>query len=138
MMTSLILRTATRLILPLALLLSVFLLVRGHNAPGGGFIGGLVAAAAFALYAMGSGVAAARRLLRIDPHLLIGAGLLMALGSGVAALVVGQPFMAGLWTELIVPGLETLKVGTPLIFDLGVYVLVVGVVLMILLTLAED
>jgi multicomponent Na+:H+ antiporter subunit B len=138
MMTSLILRTATRLILPLALLLSVFLLVRGHNAPGGGFIGGLVAAAAFALYAMGSGVAAARRLLRMDPHLLIGAGLLMALGSGVAALVVGQPFMAGLWTELIVPGLETLKVGTPLIFDLGVYVLVVGVVLMILLTLAED
>ena len=137
-MTSLILRTATRLILPLALLLSVFLLARGHNAPGGGFIGGLVAAAAFALYAMGSGVPAARRLLRIDPHPLIGAGLLLALSSGALALAAGRPFMTGLWTEVTIPGLGTLKVGTPLAFDLGVYLLVVGVMLMILLTLAED
>jgi multicomponent Na+:H+ antiporter subunit B len=136
--TSLILRTATRLILPLALLLSIFLLVRGHNAPGGGFIGGLVAATAFALYAMGSGVAAARRLLRTDPHPLVGTGLLLALGSGVPALVAGRPFMAGLWTSLPLPGLGTVAVGTPLLFDLGVYLLVVGAALMILLTLAED
>jgi multicomponent Na+:H+ antiporter subunit B len=136
--TSVILQTATRLILPLALLLSVFLLARGHNAPGGGFIGGLVAAAAFALYAMAAGVPAARRLLRIDPHPLIGAGLLLALGSGTLALAAGRPLMTGLWTDLTVPGLGALAVGTPLAFDLGVYLLVVGVMTMILLTLAED
>ncbi|MBI1735386.1 MAG: Na+/H+ antiporter subunit B [Candidatus Rokubacteria bacterium] len=137
-MTSLILQTATRLILPLAFLLSVFLLARGHNAPGGGFIGGLVAAAAFALYAMAAGVPAARRLLRIDPHPLIGAGLLLALGSGALALAADRPLMTGLWTDLTVPGLGALAVGTPLAFDLGVYLLVVGVMTMILLTLAED
>lgn len=137
-MTSLILQTATRLILPLAFLLSVFLLARGHNAPGGGFIGGLVAAAAFALHAMASGVPAARRLLRADPHALIGTGLLVALGSGAPALVAGRPLMTGLWTDLSVPGLGALAVGTPLAFDLGVYLLVVGVMLTILLTLAED
>jgi multicomponent Na+:H+ antiporter subunit B len=137
-MSSLILRTATRLILPLALLLSIFLLVRGHNAPGGGFIGGLVIAAAFALHAMASGVDAARRLLRIDLHLLIGAGLLVALGSGIPGLVAGQPLMTGLWTAIVLPGVGTVAVGTPLVFDLGVYLLVIGVVLMILLTLAED
>jgi multicomponent Na+:H+ antiporter subunit B len=136
--TSLILATATRVILPIAFLLSVFLLVRGHNAPGGGFIGGLVAAAAFALYAMASDVESARRLLRIDPHSLVGGGLLLALGSGVAGLLVGRPLMTGLWAEVAVPGLGKIKVGTPLAFDLGVYLLVLGVVLMIVLTLSED
>jgi multicomponent Na+:H+ antiporter subunit B len=136
--SSLILRTATRLILPLALLLSLFLLARGHDAPGGGFIGGLVAAAAFALHAMGSGVPAARRLLRVAPHRLCAGGLLLAAGSGVPALLGGRPLMTGLWVEVPLPGGRTVAAGTPLAFDLGVYLLVVGIALMILWTLAED
>jgi len=75
---SLILSTATRLLLPLLLMFSIFLLLRGHNEPGGGFVGGLVAAAAFALHAIAYSVAATRRLLIIDPRALIGTGLLIA------------------------------------------------------------
>lgn len=134
-MTSLILSTAARYILPLLLLFSVFLLLRGHNEPGGGFVGGLVAAAAFALYAIAYDVATARRVLSVDPRTLIGLGLLVALGSGMVGLVTGQPFMTGLWSEYAVPILG--KVGTPLLFDIGVYLVVIGVTLTIIFALAE-
>lgn len=134
-MTSLILSTATRYILPLLLLFSVFLLLRGHNEPGGGFVGGLVAAAAFALYAIAYDVATARQVLGIDPRTLIGLGLLVALCSGIAGLATGQPFMTGLWSEYAVPILG--KVGTPLLFDIGVYLVVIGVMLTIIFALAE-
>lgn len=135
-MTSLILSTATRYILPLLLLFSVFLLLRGHNEPGGGFVGGLVAAAAFALYAIAYDVATARRVLGIDTITLISLGLLVALGSGVFSLVAGLPFMTGLWSEYAVPILG--KVGTPLLFDIGVYLVVIGVTLTIIFALAEE
>ena len=134
-MTSLILSTATRYMLPLLLLFSLFLLLRGHNEPGGGFVGGLVAAAAFALYAIAYDVATARRTLGIDSRTLIGLGLLVALTSGVIGLVAGQPFMTGLWSEYAVPLLG--KVGTPLLFDIGVYLVVIGVTLTIIFGLAE-
>ncbi len=134
-MTSLILSTATRYMLPLLLLFSIFLLLRGHNEPGGGFVGGLVAAAAFALYAIAYDVATARRTLGIDSRTLIGLGLLVALTSGVIGLVAGQPFMTGLWSEYAVPLLG--KVGTPLLFDIGVYLVVIGVTLTIIFGLAE-
>ncbi len=135
-MGSLILRTATRYLLPLLLLFSVFLLIRGHNEPGGGFVGGLVAAAAFALYAIAYGVATARQALPLAPGRLIGLGLLLAVGSGMFALAAGQPFLTGLWHPQPVPVLG--KVGTPLLFDLGVYLAVVGVVLLIIFSLMED
>ncbi len=134
-MTSLILSTATRYILPLLLLFSVFLLLRGHNEPGGGFVGGLVAAAAFALYVIAFDVATARRTLGIDPRTLVGLGLLVALGSGLVSLLAGQPFMTGLWSSYTVPLLG--KVGTPLFFDIGVYLVVIGVTLTIIFALAE-
>lgn len=134
-MTSLILSTATRYMLPLLLLFSVFLLLRGHNEPGGGFVGGLVAAAAFALYAIAYDVKTARHLLGVDPRTLIGLGLLTALGSGVASLTTGRPFMTGLWSEYAVLILG--KVGTPLLFDTGVYLVVIGVTLTIIFALAE-
>lgn len=134
-MNSLILSTATRYILPLLLLFSLFLLLRGHNEPGGGFVGGLVAAAAFALYAIAYGVRTARRVLGVDPRTLIGVGLLVALGSGVLGLALGAPFMTGLWSEYAVPILG--KVGTPLLFDIGVYLVVIGVTLTIIFALAE-
>ena len=83
--------------MPLLLLFSVFLLLRGHNEPGGGFVGGLVAAAAFALYAIAYGVERARRALLVKPLTLLGAGLLIALASGVPAVLRGQPFLTAQW-----------------------------------------
>jgi multicomponent Na+:H+ antiporter subunit B len=136
-MSSLILSTATRYLLPLLLLFSVFLLLRGHNDPGGGFVGGLVAAAALALYGLAFTSAEARRFLNIEPRYLIGVGLLIALSSGLIAVIFqGQPFMTGVWGSVELPALG--KPGTPLLFDLGVYLVVVGVVMTILLALSED
>ena len=135
-MTSLILPTAARYLLPLLLLFSVFLLLRGHHEPGGGFVGGLVFAAAYALYAIAHDVATARRALGLNPRLLIGIGLLVALSSGVISILAGEPFMTGLWTDFTVPLLG--KLGTPMMFDMGVYLVVIGVTLTIIFALAEE
>lgn len=135
-MTSHILRTATRYLLPLLLLFSLFLLIRGHNHPGGGFVGGLVAAAAFALYTIGYTVREARLILTVSPRVLIATGLICAAGSGSVALAFGLPYMTSFWLPVQVPVLG--KIGTPLLFDVGVYLVVVGVVLMIVFALAED
>ena len=135
-MTSSILQTAARLLMPLLLVFAVFLLVRGHNQPGGGFVGGLVVAASFVLYSIAFGVDAARRALLVRPSTLLGIGLLVALVSGLPAVVAGHAFMTALWTT-IGAGSMAIAVGTPLVFDVGVFLAVVGVVLTIVFTLAE-
>jgi multicomponent Na+:H+ antiporter subunit B len=136
--TSLILRTACRFVFPLLVLFSVFLLVRGHNEPGGGFAGGLVASAAFALVVIAYGPAAARKSLRVRPSTLIGSGLLAAAGSGVLALFRGEPFLTGQWRTLALPGSGPVALGSPLLFDAGVYLAVIGVVLNIVFSFAEE
>ena len=130
---SVILTTSTRYLLPLLLLFSLFLLLRGHNEPGGGFVGGLVAAAAIALYALAVGVEEAQRLLRLDLRTLMGVGLVCAIGSGLLGMVTGAPLLTGLWYSQPVPVVG--KLGTPLLFDVGVYLVVLGVTLKILFTL---
>jgi multicomponent Na+:H+ antiporter subunit A len=130
--TSTIFRTAARLLMPLLLLFSAFLLMRGHNDPGGGFVGGLVAAAAFALYSIAFGAKGARKALIVDPQTLLGTGLLVALLSGIPAVLSGQPFLTALWMGGDVP------LGTPIIFDVGVFLVVTGVVLMMFFNLAEE
>jgi multicomponent Na+:H+ antiporter subunit B len=135
---SLILRTISRYYLPLLLLFSVFLWVRGHHEPGGGFIAGLVAAIGWALYALAYGPAAARQALRLEPRRLVAAGLLTATASGALGLLGDAPFLTGKWLELGLAGLGQVHVGTPLLFDLGVYLVVVGATLTILLALAEE
>jgi multicomponent Na+:H+ antiporter subunit B len=135
-MTSSILQTAARLLMPLLLLFAVFLMLRGHNQPGGGFVGGLVVAASFVLYSIAFGVDAARRALLIRTSTLLGIGLLVALVSGLPGVVLGQPFMTSVWTTVTLGSTE-LDVGTPLVFDIGVFLAVIGVVLTIVFTLAE-
>jgi multicomponent Na+:H+ antiporter subunit B len=135
--SSLILRTASRFLLILLFQFSIFLLLRGHNEPGGGFVGGLVLAAALTLYAIAYDVRSIRRFLPCRTQTMIGLGLLLAGLSGVWALVKGQPFMTGQWGHLEFMGLD-LHLGTPLIFDIGVYLVVVGVVLIIIMSLAEE
>jgi multicomponent Na+:H+ antiporter subunit B len=135
---SLILLTATRYLLPLLMLFSVFLLMEGHHRPGGGFIGGLIVAASVALWALAYDVPAAERILPLAPHRLIGGGLLLAGSSGVGGLFVGRPFLTAFWGAVPLGGDRRLELGTPLLFDFGVYLVVVGVVLMIVFALAEE
>ena len=130
--TSSIFRTAARLLMPLLLLFSVFLLMRGHNEPGGGFVGGLVAATAFALYGIAYGVGRARQALLVRPLTLMGAGLLIALVSGIPAVLRGAPFLTAQWV------LDPVAVGTPVLFDIGVFLVVAGVALMMVFSLAEE
>lgn len=135
-MGSIILYLAARYLMPLLMVFSVFLLIRGHNEIGGGFVGGLVAAAAFILFAIANNVQAARRILRVQSRTLVAAGLLVALLSGLIGWLSGKPFMTGLWLKDPLPVIG--KIGTPLMFDVGVYLVVIGVTLLIIFTLAED
>lgn len=137
-MNSLILQTTARLLQPLLILFSIILLLGGHNAPGGGFTGGLMAAAAFALYAIAYDVETTRRALRVEPRVLVAVGLLTAVASGVVSLLMGLPFMTGQWGYLQLPGLGKLDIGTPLVFDVGVYLVVLGIALLIVFPLAEE
>ncbi len=137
-MNSLILQTAVRYLLPLLLLFSVFVFGRGHNEPGGGFVGGLIAAAAYALYTIAHDTRAARQILPTEPRALVGLGLLIALLSGIIELIGGYPFLTGLWHELQLPGFGKVEVGTPLLFEAGVYLVVLGVTLIIIFALAEE
>ena len=127
-----IFRTAARLLMPLLLLFSVFLLLRGHNQPGGGFVGGLVAAAAFALYGLAYGIERTQRALLVTPLRLLAVGLAIALLSGVPAVLAGEPFLTAQWTH------GAVAAGTPMLFDIGVFLVVCGVVLMMIFSLAEE
>jgi multicomponent Na+:H+ antiporter subunit B len=135
-MNPLIEKTAARFLTPLLVLFSVFVLLRGHDEPGGGFIGGLLTAAAVAIYGLAFGPEGARRLLRVDPRTLIGVGLLFVSAAAVAGPLTGHAILTGLWAPDPVPGLG--KVSTVLLFDTGVHLAVFGTVILILLTLAEE
>lgn len=122
-MNSIILQTTSRLIMPAAILFSIYVLLRGHNEPGGGFIGGLIAAAGIAVHAIPRGRTSLIIMIRFWPKSLVGAGIAMATLSGLPSLLKGQPFLTHLWSFALLP------VGTTLIFDLGVYLVVIGSVL---------
>ncbi len=136
-MNSLILRTAARLLVSLMILFSLFMLLRGHNSPGGGFVGGLIAVTGFALYSLAQGPQAVRQAVRIDPSLIAVTGLGLGIGAGLFALLCGSPFLTVLWTEIPL-GDEPIAIGTALFFDLGVYLVVLGSVLSLILALEEE
>lgn len=132
-MKSLILITATRAVTVLMLAFSLYLLIRGHNQPGGGFVGGLVAAAAILLHAIANGAEVTRRRLRIDLRNLCAVGIAVAIAAGLLGAPTGRPFLTGVW---IFPG--GLPLGSPLLFDVGVYCVVVGAVSTLFLALEEE
>lgn len=131
-----LLSITSNILLPLLIVFSVYLLMRGHNEPGGGFVGGLVASSAFTLYIIANGVELARKKLWVNPRLLILAGITTMVASGMISFFSGKPLMTALWLDQPLPVLG--KVGTPIIFDLGVYLLVTGITLMIIFSLAEE
>jgi multicomponent Na+:H+ antiporter subunit B len=135
-MKSVIFHTATKFLIALLLLVSIFLLLRGHNEPGGGFVGGLVASIAFILFAWANSIAETRRLLVIDPRIIIGTGLLIIALSGLPAVFRGEPYLTALKAGVFEGG--SIVISTPAIFDIGVYLTVLGAVLLIVLSLEEE
>lgn len=136
-MNSIILQTTSRLILPAALAFSIYVLLRGHNEPGGGFIGGLIGASGLAVYGIACGVREARKAMVVHPITIAGFGVFIAAISGLLPLFAEVPFLTGLWWIFELEGRE-IALSTPLIFDIGVYAAVVGAVSTIALTLESD
>lgn len=135
---SLILETSVEALFHSALLFSLFLLFAGHNAPGGGFVGGLVAGAAFVLRYVDDGAAAVQRLAPVAPQALLGTGLALAVTTGAAGWVAGGEFLQSAKLTVDLPVLGTVKTTTSLPFDVGVYLVVVGLVLGVLCTLGSE
>ncbi|MBK1442317.1 Na+/H+ antiporter subunit B [Parapedobacter sp. ISTM3] len=134
-MKSTILNTASSYLLPILLLFSIFILLRGHYHPGGGFVGGLIASIAFVLHSFTHGTDDTLKLLRIHPGVLIPVGLGLAALSMFAPVFIGDPVMTGLWFDEPFPVIGL--IGSALFFDIGVYIVVVGVVLTILFTISQ-
>jgi len=135
---SLILQTSLRYLSVMLLLLSVLLLFRGHNAPGGGFVGGLMAASALILHMIAYDVRKSRLNFCLRPQVFIGLGFLFVFSSGLFGLVRGEAFLKGKWTPIHLPFMPNLDLGTPLLFDLGVYFVVLGVTFKIIFSLMEE
>ena len=126
-MNSILLNTSTRYLVPLLVVLSLILLYRGHNLPGGGFIGGLVAASSVILLAYSRGWLDVEKGLPFDPITLMSCGLIIAMLSGLPGLLFGNAFMEGMWLPSFnLAFIGKVKLGTPLLFDVGVYFAVIG------------
>jgi multicomponent Na+:H+ antiporter subunit B len=136
-MNTIIFRTLAPLIVAIMLVFSVYVCLRGHNEPGGGFIGGLIAASAIAILGTAIGPDAARRALRIDPMGIAGFGVFMAAMSGLLSLFTGSPFMTSIWLYLEL-GETTVPLSTPMMFDIGVFLVVFGTIAAIALGLEGD
>jgi len=117
-------------------LFSIFVLLRGHNEPGGGFIGGLIAASALAIFGIACGVASVRRAIYFHPMGISGFGLLLSAVSGTLSFFKGQAFMTSQWLIFDFFHVE-LALSTPMVFDIGVYLVVVGAIGSIALALEE-
>lgn len=135
-MKSIILKTATTYLLPLLLLFSVFILLRGHNNSGGGFVGGLIASIAFVLYSFANDIQSAKSMFKYVPGFLIPTGLSISLLSGLYPLLLDKPFLSSIWYPENIHIIGSL--GTTLFFDIGVYFIVIGVTLTILFTISES
>ncbi|TCD14088.1 Na+/H+ antiporter subunit B [Oricola cellulosilytica] len=135
-MRTLIFRSVAPYLSSLMILFSIFVLLRGHNEPGGGFIGGLIAASAMAIYGIAFGVSPVRRAIRFHPMALSGFGLFLASVAGILSVFPGVPFLTGLWIYPEVFGVE-LALSTPLVFDIGVYFVVFGSITSTALALEE-
>lgn len=132
---SLVLEVATRLIFPVMMVLSAYFFFAGHNVPGGGFAGGLMAGLALVLRYLAGGRYELGETLPLDAGKILGAGLTLAAGTAFASLLVGAPALSSALIQVDVPVLGTVKFVTALIFDLGVYLIVVGLVLDVLRSL---
>ncbi len=137
MRRSLILDVVVRLVFHSALLLGLFLLFTGHNRPGGGFVGGLVAGAALGLRYVAGGIDEVRDVLPVRPWTLLGAGLVTATGTAMVPLAFGRQLLEHGSADLHLPLLGVAHLTTTLLFDVGVALVVVGMVLLLLVAFGE-
>jgi len=135
-MRTVIFRSIAPYLTSLMVLFSIFVLLRGHNEPGGGFIGGLIAASALAIYGIACGVAPVRRAIYFHPMAISAFGLFMGAMAGVLSVFAGVPYMSGLWVYPNLFGVEV-ALSSVLVFDVGVYLVVVGAIGSIALALEE-
>ena len=132
----LIMAILARLLLPLALLVSMFIFLRGHNLPGGGFIAGLLTAIALIMQYLTNGVVWTRsRLSATHIHPLIAAGLIIALLTGMGSWLYDSPFLTSTFGHFHLPLIGEFELASAMVFDLGVYLVVVGATLLILINL---
>lgn len=136
-MNTVIFRTIAPLLVLTMLIFSVFVLLRGHNEPGGGFIGGLIAASAIAIHGMASGVPLVRRALRFHPITIAGLGVFVAALSGLFSLLSRTSYLTGLWQTFRL-GENEVALSTPTMFDIGVYLAVFGTMSAVALALEGD
>ncbi|PDV99153.1 MnhB domain-containing protein [Candidatus Chloroploca asiatica] len=136
MYESVILRTVARVMMPLLLLLAAFMLLRGHNLPGGGFIGGLLASAAIIMQIIAFGPTFARKVIRVGYLNMAAFGVFFGAFWGLPALFFNLPYMDAFWINDPIPGIG--KIGTPVLFDVGVFLAVIGVTTRVALLLAEE
>jgi multicomponent Na+:H+ antiporter subunit A len=134
---SMIFEQVTRMIFHVTLLVSLYVMLRGHNAPGGGFAGGLIAGAAFVFRILAGGSKGRIDIARVSPVALIAVGMLCAIGTGVIALVAGNQFLETAIVHVDFPLIGDVKLVSAAVFDLGVYLLVIGVVVIVLSNLAS-
>jgi monovalent cation:proton antiporter len=135
---SLILTTVTRLVFFVVLLFSLYLLLRGHNSPGGGFIAGVMTALGILLQSIASDLHYVRLVFRVEPRVLAGVGLMTSLATGLVPMLLGYPFLTSTFGHVHVPGLGEVEIASAFFFDLGVYFVVVGGSLLMMITLAEE
>jgi multicomponent Na+:H+ antiporter subunit A len=133
-----VLEVITRILFHTILVFSFYLLFSGHNEPGGGFAGGLVAGLALVLRYLAGGRYELGEAAPVDPGLLLGAGLLLAGSTGVAGLLLGAEVLQTAILETTLPVLGDVKLVTSLFFDMGVYLIVVGLVLDVLRSLGAE
>ncbi|MDQ0113184.1 Na+/H+ antiporter subunit A [Paenibacillus harenae] len=133
-----ILKTISKIAIFIILTFSVYLFLAGHNHPGGGFIGGLMTASAIVLLAMSQGIKAAQTIIPIDYRKLTAIGLTVALLTGIGSFVFGAPFFSHSFGYFQLPLLGETELATAMLFDLGVYLIVVGITMTIILTIGRD
>ncbi|MHA6265080.1 monovalent cation/H+ antiporter subunit A [Arenibacterium sp. CAU 1754] len=127
----------TRVMMPIALMVAAYIFFRGHNQPGGGFIAGLIAAIAIIMQYMASGFGWASARQHFPYHGIIGSGVLIAAVTGLGAWFNDLPFLTSAFGYVHLPGLEKFELATAALFDLGVFLAVVGAVLLALESLSR-
>ncbi|WP_028487802.1 monovalent cation/H+ antiporter subunit A [Thiothrix lacustris] len=132
-----ILQMFSRILFPLMLMVAVYVFLRGHNLPGGGFIAGLIAALAIVLQNLANGIAWTAQRLRFDMHQWLAGGLLVAAGTGLVAMALGYPFLTSAFTHVHWPLVGDFELASAMFFDTGVFLVVVGATVMILVELGK-
>ncbi len=138
MTRSLFFKFLARAMMPILILFSIFFLLRGHNQPGGGFVGGLVGASSIVLMTLAYGPAEVASRLRIDFRRAMFWGVIVAAIAGLLGLIFQSSFLESIWFKPYIDGIGKLELGTPALFDTGVYIAVFGVTVSIVMAMADE